>query len=178
MLPQSVGDEAMGAADQAAAWVFEPARVEAAIAACQHFAGPLLPVLHALQAEFGWIPDAAVPLVAERLNLSRAEVHGVLTFYHDFRRTPPAPRNLKICRAEACQAMGGEHLAAHARGRLQTDFHGTSADGQVNLDPVYCLGNCAAAPAVMLDGRLIGRVTPARLDALLGVPLAQAAPAR
>lgn len=178
MLPQKVGDEAMGAAEKAAERVFEPARAEAAIAACQHLAGPLLPVLHALQAEFGWVPDAAVPLVADRLNLSRAEVHGVLSFYHDFRRRPPARRNLKICRAEACQAMGGERLAAHAQGRLQTEFNGTSADGQVDLDPVYCLGNCAAAPAIMLDGRLIGRVTPARLDALLGVPLAQAEPAR
>lgn len=164
----------MGAAEKAAGWAFEPARAEAAIATCQHLAGPLLPVLHALQAEFGWVPDAAVPLVAERLNLSRAEVHGVLTFYHDFRRRPPAPRNLKICRAEACQAMGGDRLAAHAEQTLQAGFHGTSADGQIDLDPVYCLGNCAAAPAVMLDGCLIGRVTPTRLDALLGLP-AQAA---
>ena len=158
----------MGSADAAARRLFDPARAEAAIAAHQHLAGALLPVLHALQAEFGWVPDAAVPLAAERLNLSRAEVHGVLTFYHDFRRRPPAPHNLKVCRAEACQAMGGEQLAAHAEHRLQATFHGTSADGQIDLDPVYCLGNCAAAPAVMLDGRLVGRVTPARLDALLG----------
>ena len=160
----------MGGADQAAEWAFASARAEAAIAACLHLDGPLLPVLHALQAEFGWVPDEAVPLVASSLNLSRAEVHGVLTFYHDFRRKPPAPHNLKLCRAEACQAMGGERLAAHAQRRLQTSFHGTSADGLVDLDPVYCLGNCAAAPSVMLDGRLIGRVTPARLDALLALP--------
>jgi formate dehydrogenase subunit gamma len=152
------------------AHAFDAERVRVAIAACAHLDGPLLPILHEIQKVLGWVPDAAVPLVAEALNLSRAEVHGVISFYHDFRRSPPARHALRICRAEACQSMGGERLAAHAVARLGIDFHQQTADGRVGLEPVYCLGNCAAAPAAMLDGRLVGRVTPERLDALLADP--------
>lgn len=129
--------------------------------------GPLLEVLHAIQAELGYVPAAAVPLVASELNLSRAEVHGVVSFYHYFRSTPPGAHTVSVCRAESCQAVGGEALAAHARQRLGVDFHETTPDGRFSLEPVYCLGNCACSPAVMIDGTLHGRVTPERLDALL-----------
>ncbi|HZD91994.1 MAG TPA: formate dehydrogenase subunit gamma [Pseudolabrys sp.] len=129
--------------------------------------GPLLPILHEVQAAFGYIPDAAVPLVAEALNLSRAEVHGVVNFYHDFRREPAGRHVLKLCRAEACQAAGGDALAARAEARLGTEMGGTSADGRVTVEPVYCLGLCACAPSGMLDGQLVGRLDEARLDALL-----------
>jgi formate dehydrogenase subunit gamma len=129
--------------------------------------GPLIEVLHAIQAELGYVPAAAVPLVAAGLNLSRAEVHGVVSFYHYFRSTPPGAHTVSVCRAESCQAVGGEALAAHARQRLGVDFHQTTPDGRFSLEPVYCLGNCACSPAVMIDGRLHGRVTPERLDALL-----------
>ena len=129
--------------------------------------GPLIEVLHAIQAQIGYVPPAAVPLVAAELNLSRAEVHGVVTFYHHFRSAPPGAHTVSVCRAESCQAVGGEALAAHARQRLGVDFHGTTPDGRFTLEPVYCLGNCACSPAVMIDGRLHGRVTPQRLDELL-----------
>ncbi len=129
--------------------------------------GPLIEVLHAIQAELGYVPAAAVPLVASELNLSRAEVHGVVTFYHYFRSTPPGAHTVSVCRAESCQAVGAEALAAHARQRLGVDFHETTPDGRFSLEPVYCLGNCACSPAVMIDGELHGRVTPERLDALL-----------
>ncbi|MGH8289127.1 MAG: formate dehydrogenase subunit gamma [Steroidobacteraceae bacterium] len=129
--------------------------------------GPLVEVLHAIQAELGYVPAAAVPLVAEGLNLSRAEVHGVISFYHYFRSTSPGAHIVSVCRAESCQAMGGEALAAHAQRRLGVDFHQTTPDGRFSLEPVYCLGNCACSPAVMIDGRLHGRVTPERFDALL-----------
>jgi formate dehydrogenase subunit gamma len=129
--------------------------------------GPLIEVLHAIQAELGYVPPAAVPLVASELNLSRAEVHGVVSFYHFFRSTPPGAHTVSVCRAESCQAVGGEALAAHARRRLGVEFHETTPDGRFSLEPVYCLGNCACSPAVMIDGRLHGRVSPERLDALL-----------
>ncbi|HEV7139361.1 MAG TPA: formate dehydrogenase subunit gamma [Steroidobacteraceae bacterium] len=129
--------------------------------------GPLIEVLHAIQAQLGYVPAAAVPLVASELNLSRAEVHGVVSFYHFFRSTPAGEHTLSVCRAESCQAVGGEALAVHARQRLGVDFHQTTSDGRFSLEPVYCLGNCACSPAVMIDGRLHGRVTPERLDALL-----------
>jgi formate dehydrogenase subunit gamma len=129
--------------------------------------GPLIEVLHAIQAELGYVPPAAVPLVASELNLSRAEVHGVVSFYHFFRSTPPGAHTVSVCRAESCQAVGGEALATHARRRLGVDFHETTPDGRFSLEPVYCLGNCACSPAVMIDDRLHGRVTPERFDVLL-----------
>jgi formate dehydrogenase subunit gamma len=129
--------------------------------------GPLLEILHAIQARIGYIPAGAVPLVAEGLNLSRAEVHGVVTFYHYFRRTRPGAHTVSLCQAEACQSMGAEALAEHARRRLGIDFHQTTADGRYSLEPIYCLGNCACSPAAMIDGRLWGRLTPERFDALI-----------
>ncbi len=129
--------------------------------------GALLPILHALQAEFGYIDRAAIPLIAEILNLSRAEVYGVVTFYHDFRSTPPGRHVLKLCRAEACQSTGGGALAARAEARLGVALGNTSPDGAVTLEPVYCLGLCATAPAAMIDGRPVGRLDEAKLDALL-----------
>ncbi len=129
--------------------------------------GAMLPILHALQDKFGYVPEAAVPLVADALNLSRAEVHGVVTFYHDFRRAPAGRHVLKLCRAEACQAMGGDALAEGARARLGIGWGETTADGGVTLDPVFCLGLCATAPSAMLDGKLVGRLNRGRLDRLL-----------
>lgn len=130
--------------------------------------GPLLLVLHAVQREFGFIPEDAVPWIADAINLSRAEVHGVVTFYHYFRSSPAGQHVVQVCRAESCQAMQGEALAAHAQQRLQAEFHGTSADGKFSLEPVYCLGNCACSPAIMIDGELHGRVSNERFDALIG----------
>ncbi len=129
--------------------------------------GPLLEVLHAIQASLGHVPESVVPVVAEGLNLSRAEVHGVITFYHDFRRQPAGRHVLKLCRAEACQAAGGDPLAARAESRLGLRIGSTAPDGSVTLEPVYCLGLCALAPSAMLDGRVVGRLDQERLDALL-----------
>jgi len=129
--------------------------------------GALLPVLHGIQAALGFVPAAAVPLVAAGLNLSRAEVHGVLSFYHYFRDTPPGRHTIHVCRAEACQSMKSRALEAHAKAALGVEFHGTTANGAFTLEPVYCLGNCACSPAVMIDGQLYGRVTPERFDELV-----------
>lgn len=131
--------------------------------------GNLLEILHGVQNELGFVPPAAVALIATELNLSRAEVHGVVTFYHHFRHAPVGRHTVQLCRAEACQSMGGDALSAHAKARLGVDFKQTTADGRYTLEPVYCLGNCACSPAVMLDGELHGRVTPQRLDELLAV---------
>lgn len=130
--------------------------------------GPLLEVLHSVQSQLGYVPAAAVPLIADELNLSRAEVHGVITFYHYFRDSSPGAHVVQLCRAEACQAMGANKLIAHAKRRLGVDFHGTSADGQFTLEAVYCLGNCARAPAAMIDGDLHGCITEQGLDTLIG----------
>jgi formate dehydrogenase subunit gamma len=129
--------------------------------------GPLLEVLHAIQAALGYVPEGAVPLVARGLNLSRAEVHGVVTFYHYFRRTPPGKHVVNLCRAEACKSLGADELAEHAKRSLGVDFHETTRDGEFSLEPVYCLGNCACSPAAMVDGRLYGRLTPERFDAMI-----------
>lgn len=133
----------------------------------EHLPGALLPVLHAIQDEFGYIDPALIPVIAERLNLSVAEVHGVISFYHDFRRTPPGRHVLRMCRAEACQSMGCDQLIAHVEQRTGVKLGGTSGDQSLTLEPVYCLGNCALSPAVMLDGKLYGRVSPAVVDALI-----------
>lgn len=134
---------------------------------CLHLEGPLLPILHALQEEFGYIDQAAEPLIAQALNITRAEVHGVATFYHDFRREPAGRHVLKLCRAEACQSAGGDSLAARAERRLGVRMGDTAPDGSVTLEPVYCLGLCAVAPSAMLNGRVVGRLDEERLDALL-----------
>ncbi|TWA99372.1 formate dehydrogenase subunit gamma [Bradyrhizobium stylosanthis] len=129
--------------------------------------GATLVILHALQEAFGYVPEAAIPMVAQALNLSRAEVHGVFTFYHDFRHKPAGRHVLKLCRAEACQAAGGDALAARAEAKLGVSLGHTTADDRVTLEPIYCLGLCATAPSAMLDGRLIGRLDEKRLDALV-----------
>jgi formate dehydrogenase subunit gamma len=129
--------------------------------------GAALPILHRLQEIFGCVPLEAEPLIAAALNLSRAEVHGVVTFYHEFRRTPPGRHVLRVCRAEACQAVGGEAVADRARSSLGVNWHGTSADGTVTLEPVFCLGFCAAGPAALLDGEPVVRLNPARMTQML-----------
>lgn len=127
----------------------------------------LLEILHDVQSALGYVPEAVVPALAQALNLSRAEVHGVVTFYHDFRAKPAGRHVLKLCRAEACQSMGCETLVERAESRLGIACGETSADGRVTLEPIYCLGLCATAPSAMMDGRIVGRLTPERLDALL-----------
>ena len=130
--------------------------------------GPLLPMLHDIQAAFGHVPESAVPLLADALNLGRAEVHGVISFYHDFRKAPAGRHVLKICRAEACQSMGAEAMAADVLAALGLDWHGTSADGRLTVEPVYCLGLCACGPAAMLDDRLVARAEAGALVAMAG----------
>lgn len=143
------------------------ARLGAILADHATFEGPLLPILHAVQAEWGYVPQDALPIIAEGLNISRAEVHGVVSFYHDFREEPAGRHMVKICRAEACQARGGHGVEAAAKARLGVDWHGTTADGGVTLEPVYCLGLCATGPAAMIDGRVVARVDEKRLETLL-----------
>jgi formate dehydrogenase subunit gamma len=146
---------------------FDAERVRAIAVANRTRPGALLPILHAVQETFGYIDRDAVPIIAEVLNLTRAEVHGVVTFYHDFRQTPPGRHVLKLCRAEACQSSGAEALVARAESALEVACGETTADGQVTLEAVYCLGLCALAPSAMLDGRVVARIGDARLDALI-----------
>ena len=142
--------------------------VRAACATNRERTGALLPVLHAVQDALGWVPPAAIALVARELNLSRAEVHGVASFYHHFRSTPPGRHVVRLCRAEACQARGARALETHAKQVLGVDFGATSCDGAVTLEAVYCLGNCACGPSLLVDhDDLHANVTPARFDALL-----------
>jgi formate dehydrogenase subunit gamma len=129
--------------------------------------GALLPILHGIQDALGYIPPAAVPLIADGLNLSRAEVHGVISFYHYFRDSKPGRHTIHLCRAEACQSMNQKATEAHAKQTLGVDFHQTTANGAFTFEPVYCLGNCACSPAMMVDGELYGRVTPERFDAIV-----------
>jgi formate dehydrogenase subunit gamma len=126
--------------------------------------GPLLPILHGIQDEFGYVPGESLPVIADLLNLSRAEVHGVVTFYHDYRNHPAGRHVLKLCRAEACQSMGGDALAAKLQQLLGIGFHETTQDGAVTLEPVYCLGLCACAPSGMLDGEVIGRLDAEKIE--------------
>lgn len=122
----------------------------------------LVQILHAFIERFGWISQDAIRTLAEKVNLSRAEVHGVVSYYHDFRTTPPGRHIVKICQAEACQAMGSRELSTHAEGALGVAMHSSNED--VTLEPVYCLGNCACSPAVLVDGRIYGRVSTDRFD--------------
>lgn len=147
----------------------EPARAQIAaiIAARRDMPGALLPILHDIQDTVGYVPSEVLPDIARALNLSRAEVHGVVTFYHDFRERKAGRHVVRVCRAEACQSVGSEALAAHAEQAVGCAFHETTADGEFTLEPVYCLGQCACGPAVTVDGKLAGRVTPQRFDALL-----------
>lgn len=141
--------------------------VESAIAQNKTKPGALLPILHAIQDSIGHIPPDAVPKIASELNLSRAEIHGVISFYHYFRDTLPGRHTVQICQAESCQAMGSAKLTEFAKQALGIDFHETTADEAFSLEPVYCLGNCACSPAVMIDEEVYGRVTDERLAALL-----------
>lgn len=143
------------------------ARAGAVIDSMKSMEGPLLPILHGIQEEFGYVPQDALPLIAEALNLSRAEVHGVMTFYHDYRDHPAGRHVLKLCRAEACQSMGGDLLADRVKQLLGIDFHQTTLDGSVTLEPVFCLGLCACAPAAMLDGELHGRLSNESISELV-----------
>jgi len=150
--------------------VYEPwgaARGAEIIAEHTHLEGATLVILHALQETFGYVPEPAIPMIASALNLSRAEVHGVFTFYHDFRHKPAGRHVLKLCRAEACQAAGGDALAARAESKLGVSLGNTTPDDRVTLEPIYCLGLCATAPSAMLDGRVVGRLDEARIDALV-----------
>jgi formate dehydrogenase subunit gamma len=138
-----------------------------ACARLKELPGSLLPILHAVQETLTFIPKDAIPLIARELNLSIAEVHGVVTFYHYFLQERPGRSVVHLCRAEACQALGSVALEAHVKSRLGVGYHGTTSDGAVTLEPVYCLGNCALGPSMMIDQQLHGRVTPERFDALL-----------
>ena len=129
--------------------------------------GALLPILHGIQEELGYVPEDAVPIIASEMNLTRAEVHGVVTFYHDFRSHPPGRHIVRICQAESCQAAGSAALTAHVKKRMGIDFHQTTADRSCSLEPVYCLGNCALSPSVMVDKEVFGRVTEKRFDEIL-----------
>lgn len=143
------------------------ARAAAIVEDLKGLEGPLLPILHEIQHEFGFVPTETLPVIAEALNISNAEVHGVVTFYHDYRREPAGRHVLKLCQAEACQSMGSERVAAMVKQALGIGFHETAADGSVTLEPVYCLGLCACAPAAMLDGEVIGRLDADAVDEIV-----------
>ncbi len=142
-------------------------RIREIIAGLSGLEGPLLPIFHAIQHEFGHVPQMAIPVIAEALNIGRAEVHGTMSFYHDFRTEAAGAHVVKLCRAESCQSVGADALADHARARLGVDWHGTTKNGKVTLEPVFCLGLCACGPAALVDGKVVGRVDPAKLDAIL-----------
>lgn len=150
---------------EASAWNAE--RAGEIIAEFDGVEGALLPIFHALQEEFGYVPDEAVPLIANALNQSRAEIHGVLTFYHDFRREPCGRHLLQLCRGEACQSLGSEDLAGSVLADLGIGWHGTTADGDVTVEPVYCLGLCALSPSALIDGEPLGRLDRDKINALL-----------
>ena len=143
-------------------------RIEEILTAHKGLEGALLPILHAVQAEFGYVPQEVLPTIAKDLNISRAEVHGVVSFYHDYREKPAGRHVIKLCRAEACQSMGADQVAAHVQKTLGVEWHETTADGAVTLDPIFCLGLCACGPAAMVDGKLIARVDTARMDKIIG----------
>ena len=149
----------------------EPSNMQATVqeitTALKDKPGALLPILHAIQDALGYVPAESVPAIAKALNLSRAEVHGVISFYHYFRDTPPGKHTIHLCRAESCQAMGGKQLEKHVKTRLGIDFHETTADGKFSLEPVYCLGNCACSPAMQIDEEIFGRVSANRFDAVV-----------
>jgi formate dehydrogenase subunit gamma len=146
-------------------WVSE--RVREIVAAHRGERGALLPILHAIQSEYGHIDPQTIPVIAEELNLSRADVHGVVTFYKDFRQQPPGQTTVRICRAEACQSVGSDALAQRVQARLGVGFGETTTDGAVSLESVFCLGNCALGPSVEVGGRLYGRMDADRINALL-----------
>ncbi|MFD2056733.1 formate dehydrogenase subunit gamma [Mesorhizobium calcicola] len=142
-------------------------RTAAIIQELKGLEGPLLPILHGIQEEFGHVPKDALPVIAEALNISRAEVHGVVSFYHDYRSHPAGRHVLKVCQAESCQSMGSDAVTAKLKQLLGIGFHETTRDGSVTLEPVYCLGLCACSPAAMLDGEVIGRLDDEKLDEIV-----------
>lgn len=144
-----------------------PQAIQAEVDALKHKPGALLPILHALQDRIGFIPEAAVPIIADALHQTRAEVHGVISFYHHFRTVSPGRHVVQICRAEACQAVGARQLEAHAKARLGVDYHQTTSDQEITLEAVYCLGNCACGPSIRVDDSVRGRVTPEAFDELV-----------
>jgi formate dehydrogenase subunit gamma len=141
--------------------------VQSILAELKDKPGALLPILHGIQNALGYIPPDSVPSIAQALNLSRAEVHGVISFYHYFRDTPPGKHTIHLCRAESCQSMGSEALEAHVKAKLGIDYHETTADGQFSLEPVYCLGNCACSPAMQIGEEVYGRVSADSFDAII-----------
>ena len=146
---------------------WDAAEADEIVARHRDMPGALLPILHALQEAFGYVDKSAVPGIAHALNVSQAEVHGVITFYRDFRQAPPGRHLLEICRAEACQSMGCGALIDHLRARFKVELGETTADGALTVKDVFCLGNCALSPAALLDGEPIGRLDPARIDAIV-----------
>ena len=157
---------------------FDARAIDEIVASLADKPGALMPVLHAVNDRYGYIPPEAVPAIAKALNLSRAEVHGVISFYHDFRTKPPGRKIIRVCRAESCQAMGAVALAEHIQARLGIQFGQTSDNGDFTLEPVYCLGNCACSPAIVVGDDLYGRVTPKRFDEIcsLSIPLNRTTP--
>lgn len=147
-----------------------PAEVAALASCARHGNKPdeLLEIFHDLQHQLGYVPDATLPVIARALNRSRAEIYGVLTFYHEFKRHPAGKHVVKICRAEACQSMGTDALCQHAERSLRTPLGGTTADGMVTIEQVFCLGNCALSPAIMVGEKLYGKVDPKRFDEIIG----------
>ncbi|MGB3646200.1 MAG: formate dehydrogenase subunit gamma [Mesorhizobium sp.] len=142
-------------------------RTMAVVEEMKHLEGPLLPILHGIQHEFGYVPREALPVIASELNLTRAEVYGVVSFYHDYRSKPAGRHVLKLCQAESCQSMGSDAVAARFKQLLGIDFHEMTADGAVTLEPVYCLGLCACSPSAMLDGEVIGRIDAGKVDEIV-----------
>jgi len=141
--------------------------VENAIQTNMHLAGPLLPILRQVQEELSHVPESSVPAIASALNLSRAEVHGVVSFYHSFTSDPQGKHIVEVCRAESCQAMGGRNIEAKFKDELGIDFHQTTDDGNISLEAVYCLGNCACSPAVRVGEQMYGRMSEAKVEKLL-----------
>jgi formate dehydrogenase subunit gamma len=146
---------------------WDPKAVQNVIALLKHKPGALLPILHGIQDSLGYVPPDSVPMIADALHQTRAEIHGVITFYHHFRMTPPGLNVVEVCRAEACQARGARALEAHVKDKLAIDYHMTTLDREFSLEPVYCLGNCACGPTIRVGDEIIGRVTPAKFDALV-----------
>lgn len=141
-------------------------RAQAVIDDLKHLEGPLLPILHGIQEEFGYLPDETLPVIADSLNLSRAEVYGVASFYHDFRKQPAGRHVIRLCQAEACQSMGSDKIAAMLTEALNTGLGETAADGSVTIEPVYCLGLCACSPAALVDGKPVGRLDAAKIETI------------
>jgi len=149
----------------AGAWT--PAQIQEVVDTHKSMPGAMLPTLHAIQERFGYVPEAAIPIIAETLRHTRAEVHGIISFYHHFRTQPPGRHVVQVCRAEACQAVGSRQLEAHVKTALGVDYHQTSLDREFTLEPVYCLGNCACGPSVRVNDEVHGRMTAAKFDRLV-----------